>query len=73
MKDIIKWAQKMRMIGNYKKAELRRQVGNTTLHQRIALAEELLILKDDCTRYVPPPLNLLSLAKVLEQIHDHTK
>lgn len=66
MKDIVKWAVRMRRIGIYKKRESERWHRTVSLHQRIKMMEELLCLKDNYTRHTSL-ISFLSLSKALEQ------
>lgn len=65
--DVVKWAQKMVRIGNYKEIELDKWHKHATLQQRIAMTEELLGLEDYMVKRSVLALSFLSLSKLLEQ------
>ena len=46
MNDLVKWSQRMMRIGNYKSRNTTQWLKKTSLRQRVALTEELLLLTD---------------------------
>jgi len=67
MKDANNWAKKMQRIGRYKEDELKQWHKNTTLHQRIKMTEELLLLNDTTLQRIRLSPIFISLSKALEK------